>query len=433
MSAKPARTGLAAILAMGAAVTAFGVSTPPQGHSTPAPKTVVDKLFIPEANGSGVRRMPVILEVKEGDTLEGLLRATGAMDAQFFQFLRANESARTMQELTPGRLVMAEFDTIGRLHHVRYTPGLDDDSHLTGKVTRVHVRRTDDGLRADVEKIELVRTSRIASAVIESSLFNSTKAAGIPDKIASQVADIFGGDVHFGRDIRRGDQLRVIYEAMFEPDSLTGEIPGRLIAAELINKGRTHTALWLEHGNGKGQYYDFRGRSVSRAFLRYPIEYARISSGFTRKRLHPLTGKAKAHNGVDFAARPGTKIRASGNGRVKFVGNQRGYGRTIILQHGKGITTLYAHMRRYKRGLRKGKVVRRGDVIGYVGSSGAATGPHLHYEYRINGKFRNPLKVALPEAKPLDRSLIGKHRNRVIEINGQFAQLEPLRLANVFE
>ncbi len=419
---------------MGAAVTAFGVSTPPQGRSTPSPKVVVDKLFIPEANGSGVRRMPVILEVSEGDTLEGLLRSTGAMDAEFFKFLQTDKSARAMHELTPGRLVMADFDTIGRLHQVRYTPGLDDDSHLTGKVTRVHVRRTDDGLRADIEKVELVRTSRIASAVIENNLFSATKAAGIPDKIASQVADIFGGDVHFGRDIRRGDQLRVIYEAMFEPDSLTGEIPGRLIAAELINRGRTHTALWLEHGEeGKGQYYDFSGRSVSRAFLRYPIEYARISSGFTRKRLHPLSGKTKAHKGVDFAARPGTKIRASGNGRIEFIGNQRGYGRTIILQHGRGITSLYAHMRSFKRGMKRGRVVRRGDVIGYVGSSGAATGPHLHYEYRVNGHHKNPLKVALPEAKPLDRSLIGKHRNRVIEINGQFAQLEPVRLANVFE
>ncbi|MGB7182279.1 MAG: peptidoglycan DD-metalloendopeptidase family protein, partial [Burkholderiaceae bacterium] len=347
--------------------------------------------------------------------------------------LRTDKNARVLHELTPGRLVMAEFDTIGRLHQVRYTPGLDDDSHLTGKVTRVHVRRVDGELSSEIEPIELVRTSRIASATIENSLFAATGKAGIPDTIASQVADIFGGDVNFERDIRRGDQLRVIYEAMFEPDSLSGEIAGRLLAVELVNRGNTLNALWMDHGDGRGQYYDFFGRSVSKAFLRYPIEYARISSGFTQARMHPLLGRKQAHKGVDFAARPGTKIRASGNGTVEFVGTQRGYGRTIILRHGRKITTLYAHMSRFKANLRKGAVVKRGDVIGYVGSSGMATGPHLHYEFRVNGQHRNPLKIALPEAKPLDNSLLTQHRARVVELKGQFAQLEPVRVANAFE
>ncbi|MGB7298493.1 MAG: M23 family metallopeptidase, partial [Burkholderiaceae bacterium] len=166
---------------------------------------------------------------------------------------------------------------------------------------------------------------------------------------------------------------------------------------------------------------------------RYPIEYARISSGFTQARMHPLLGRKQAHKGVDFAARPGTKIRASGNGTVEFVGTQRGYGRTIILRHGRKITTLYAHMSRFKANLRKGAVVKRGDVIGYVGSSGMATGPHLHYEFRVNGQHRNPLKIALPEAKPLDNSLLTQHRARVVELKGQFAQLEPVRVANAFE
>ena len=433
MSANSARTGLAAILAMGAAVTAFGVSVPTQGRGTAAEQIVVDKLLIPAAQGSGIRRLPVILEVHEGDTLEGLLRSTGALDQQFFDFLQTDKTARTMQELTPGRLVMAEFDTIGRVHQVRYTPGLDDDSHLTGTVKRVHVLRKDGELHSEVESVELVRTNRIATTVIEHSLFAAPKKAGIPDRIASQVADIFGGDINFERDIRRGDQLRVIYESMFEPDSLTGEVPGRLLAVELTNRGRTLNALWMDHKEGRGQYYDFSGRSVSKAFLRYPIEYARISSGFTRARLHPLLGKRKAHKGVDFAARPGTKIRASGNGKVTFVGNQRGYGRTIVLRHDKKTSTLYAHLRNFKKGLRKGKVVKRGDVIGYVGSSGMATGPHLHYEFRVNGRQRNPLTVALPEAKPLASYLLARHRARVVELKGQFAQLEPIRLANIFE
>lgn len=433
MSANTARTGLAAILAMGAAVTAFGVSVPTQGRGTAAEQIVVDKLLIPAAQGSGIRRLPVILEVNEGDTLEGLLRSTGAMDQQFFRFLQTDDTARAMHELTPGRLVMAEFDTIGRVHQVRYTPGLDDDSHLTGKVTRVHVRRVDGELKSEVETVNLVRTTRIASTTINSSLFAATSKAGIPDRIASEVADIFGGDINFERDIRRGDQLRVIYESMFEPDSLAGEVPGRLLAVELTNRGRTLNALWMNDGDGRGQYYDFSGRSVSKAFLRYPIEYARISSGFTRTRMHPLLGKRKAHKGVDFAARPGTKIRASGNGRVEFVGTQRGYGRTVILRHGKKITTLYAHMRSFKRGIRKGQVVKRGDVIGYVGSSGMATGPHLHYEFRVSGRQRNPLTIALPEAKPLGNHLLARHRARVVELKGQFAQLQPMQIAGSFE
>ncbi|MEZ5739594.1 MAG: peptidoglycan DD-metalloendopeptidase family protein [Burkholderiaceae bacterium] len=319
------------------------------------------------------------------------------------------------------------------MHDLRFSLGEDDLDLASGEGRRLVIQRGPDGLAARIETIALIRTSRIGYSRIVSSLFAATHGAGIPDKVASQIVDVLGGEIDFERDIRQGDELRVIYETLTEPDRLDLEYAGRLLAVELSGRGKSHSALWLEHDKGRGQYYDFQGRSASRSFLRYPIEYARISSGFSTARMHPVFGRKQAHLGVDFAAPPGTRIRASGDGVVEFVGTQRGYGRVVILNHNKGISTVYAHMRGFAKGITRNTRLRRGDVIGYVGSSGWATGPHLHYEYRVGGDHRNPLSVELPEEAPLSAKARIRHAARAEQLRAQLNQIETVQVAGRFE
>lgn len=425
------KLGLFSLVAMGVAVTAFGVSAPIEQGSA-RHRVVVDKLIVPHAAGSRFETAQRSFHVAEGDTLEHLLLRGGALDAEFLEFVSRDETARRLLELQPGEQFHARIDTIGRVHELRMSLGedaLDLDRH---QGQRLVVRRLPGGLSAGIERIDLIRNSRIGYSRIVSSLFAATDGAGIPEKIASQIVDVLGGEINFQRDLRQGDELRAIYETLTEPDRLDVEYPGRLLAVELKGGDRAYNAMWLENENGSGQYYDFEGRA-SRSFLRYPIEYARISSGFTRARWHPILARRVPHRGTDFVAAPGTKIRASGDGEVEFIGDQRGYGRTVILRHTGSITTLYAHMNGFAKGLRRGDRVRQGDVIGYVGASGWATGPHLHYEFRVRGHHQNPLTVKLPEAMPLDEVRLAAHGARAMQLRAQLDQIETIQLAGSFE
>ncbi len=310
---------------------------------------------------------------------------------------------------------------------------MTEQTRQTGKVSHLVVTRSPYGLKAQLREEPILRTTQMAHTTIRNTLFQATGAAGIPSSVASQIADVFGNEVRFDRDIRRGDQIKVIYEMLNEPGSFEEPKPGRLIAAELINAGQRHTAVWVPGKAGVGQYYDFDGRSAASTFLRYPIEFSRISSGFSKARMHPVLGRRKAHKGTDFAARRGTKIRATSDGIIRSVGTQRGYGRTVVIQHGKKFASLYAHMKGYKKGMRAGAKVSQGDVIGYVGSSGWATGPHVHYEIRRNGRPVNPLTVKLPQAAPLTDEQLIQHTKRVEELKSQFALLEQVQLASNFQ
>ncbi|KPK40462.1 MAG: peptidase M23, partial [Gammaproteobacteria bacterium SG8_47] len=226
--------------------------------------------------------------------------------------------------------------------------------------------------------------------------------AGLSDNLIMELAAIFGWDVDFALDIREGDEFAVIYEEHF----LDGEKlrDGAIIGAEFVNQGQRYQAVRYTDPEGRGDYFTPDGMSMRKAFLRTPVEFSRISSRFgTRK--HPVLNKFRAHKGVDYAAPQGTPIKAAGDGKVIFAGTKGGYGRTAIIQHGGRYSTLYAHMSKFARGVRSGKYVRQGQTIGYVGSSGLATGPHLHYEFRVNGVHRNPLTVKLPEAAPISAAL----------------------------
>ncbi|MET0094196.1 MAG: peptidoglycan DD-metalloendopeptidase family protein, partial [Sedimenticola sp.] len=231
------------------------------------------------------------------------------------------------------------------------------------------------------------------------SLYQSAQRAGLDDSLIMELANIFGWDIDFALEIRSGDTFSLIYEEKYlDGDKYRN---GAILAAEFINQGRVVRAVRYEDEHGDGSYFSPDGKSMRKAFLRAPVDFRRISSRFTRERYHPVLGKKRPHRGVDYAASTGTPIKAAGDGKVIYRGRKGGYGRTIIIQHGQKYTTLYAHMSKYRGKVKNGSRVRQGQVIGYVGKSGLATGPHLHYEFRVNGVHRNPLTVKLPAAEPI--------------------------------
>jgi murein DD-endopeptidase MepM/ murein hydrolase activator NlpD len=210
--------------------------------------------------------------------------------------------------------------------------------------------------------------------------------------------DIFGWDVDFANEIRAGDEFSVLYQRRFQDGSYLGD--GRVLAAEFTNRGRTLRAVWFESQDGKVKgYYAPDGKGMRKAFLRAPLDFTRISSKFNPNRRHPISGKVRAHRGIDYAAPTGTPIYAAGDGRIEFAGRKGGYGNAVVINHGRGITTLYGHMSRFGKSARGGRAVHQGEVIGYVGSTGASTGPHLHYEYRVRGVHKNPASIPLPNTE----------------------------------
>lgn len=243
-----------------------------------------------------------------------------------------------------------------------------------------------------------VRTM-VEGAKINDSLFLAGKGANLSDNMIMELADIFAYDIDFALDIRQGDQFKVVFEERFVDGAKVGN--GPILAAEFINQGKKYSAIRFQDEKGKSSYYTQDGKSLKKAFIRTPVEYTRISSHFNLKRRHPVLHHIRAHKGVDYAAPTGTPIKASGDGKVDFIGKKGGYGNVVILQHGTKYSTLYAHLHRFHPKLREGRSVTQGQIIGYVGKSGLATGPHLHYEFRVNGVHHNPLTVTLPQADPL--------------------------------
>jgi murein DD-endopeptidase MepM/ murein hydrolase activator NlpD len=236
------------------------------------------------------------------------------------------------------------------------------------------------------------------SGEIRSSLFAATDAIGLPDSIATQMADIFGGDIDFHRDLRQGDRFSVVFEMLFNQGQPART--GRILATEFVNNGKTFRAVWFESKEGQG-YYTAEGKNIRKAFLRSPLEFSRVTSGFSHSRFHPIHQTWRAHKGVDYGAPVGTRIKATGDGIVEFVGKRGGYGNLVVIRHQGRYTTHYGHLNGFAAGIRKGQRVSQGDIIGYVGKTGWATGPHLHYEFRINDVHQNPLAIALPSAPPL--------------------------------
>jgi murein DD-endopeptidase MepM/ murein hydrolase activator NlpD len=326
--------------------------------------------------------------VKRGDTLEVLFRRNGLSLTDLAAMVALPDASSALKLLKPGdRLEISHRD--GQVLSLRRE--LDDIKVLS-------IARQDSGFAANTIEREVDIRTTGAHGEITSSLFEAGTAAGIADRTTMDMAGIFEWDIDFIQDVREGDTFTVIYEELWRDGVKLRD--GEIIAAEFVNQGKSFRAARFRDETGRAGFFSPEGRSVRKAFLRAPLDFTRISSNFNPSRRHPVLNSIRAHRGVDYAAPTGTQIRAAGDGKVLFRGVQGGYGNTIVLQHGGNITTLYGHLSRFGNA-RAGARVNQGDVIGYVGRSGLATGPHLHYEYRVNGVHRNPRTVTLPPADPI--------------------------------
>lgn len=331
------------------------------------------------------------LTVQSGDSLSSLLQPLGVGASQVFALINSDEKLERLTKIRPGETLQVTIDGEDRLTGVKYHPS---------KVETLTAQLRGSGWETRLSQREYQKQTRFAQAEITDSLFLAGAAAGISDKLTMQLANLFAWDVDFVLDIRRGDRFRIIYEELYLDGEKVGE--GDILMAEFWNQDRHLTAFRYETRSGDVEYLDIKGDSMRKEFIRTPVAFARISSRFNLSRKHPVLNRIRAHKGTDYAAPSGTPIRAAGDGKVIFAGVKGGYGNVIILKHGQIYTTLYAHMRSFAKGIRVGKRVKQSQTIGYVGSSGLATGPHLHYEFRINGVHRNPQTVPLPKARGIN-------------------------------
>jgi murein DD-endopeptidase MepM/ murein hydrolase activator NlpD len=344
----------------------------------------------------------VVREIQPGDSLSRVFDDLGLSPALLHRIVHSGEPARQLPHIKPGQTLRIHLDADARVTELVYE--LDPATH-------VKVTQDKEGLSAQLlERDAEVRHQEI-SAVIESSLFESASEAGLPETLIMELADIFRWDIDFALEIRTGDRFSVVYEEEWVDGAKLRD--GPVLAAEFVNQGKIYRAVRFEHNPEQGDYYTPEGKSMRKAFVRTPVDFRRISSRFRQERWHPVLGKKRPHRGVDYAAAVGTPVKAAGDGKVVFRGRKGGYGNTVILQHGRKYTTLYAHLSRFSPSAKSGERVSQGQVIGYVGATGLATGPHLHYEFRINGVHRNPLTVQLPRADPLAGNYLRRFRQQV--------------------
>lgn len=332
----------------------------------------------------------VSLTVASGNTLSVLFAQLGLSASTLHNVISSSADARRFTRLNVGQVLEFKLDDNGELLAMR--------SQLS-RLETIRLDRTEESYAFSREMIEPEVHTRYATGTINSSLSAAGADAGISYGMVIEMANIFGYDIDFARQIREGDSFEVLFEEKLVDGERVGTNP--IKAARFTNRGKVYTAIRYTDRNGVASYYRADGESMRKAFIRTPVEFARISSRFNPNRRHPVLNKIRAHNGVDYAAPTGTPIMATGDGRVVHVGRKGGYGNTVVIQHGRQYQTLYAHMSRYANGIRNGSHVSQGQVIGYVGMTGLATGPHLHYEFQINGRHVDPLGVKLPAADPI--------------------------------
>jgi murein DD-endopeptidase MepM/ murein hydrolase activator NlpD len=408
--------GIAGLLA---GVAAFGtVSDTPEPHVVRA--TVVESLALPVGEIAAATVTPYVHEdrFERGDTFASLLTRLGVDGADAVQLVRQHGKSKPFRSLRPGMTVRAETTDYGALLALRF---------ISGRDTVLGFQREGDGFRVIDEQAALARRVVLKSGEIRSSLFAAADAVDLPDPVTMQIADIFSGDIDFHRDLRKGDRFAVVYEAFHHDGRLLKS--GRVLAAEFVNNKKAFRAVWFDDAEeGRGGYFAADGKNLRKAFLRSPLEFSRVTSGFAM-RFHPILQQWRAHNGVDYGAPTGTRVRATADGVVDFAGTQGGYGKVVILRHHGGITTAYAHLNGFAGGLNRGARVAQGDTIGFVGATGWATGPHLHYEFRVNNQHRNPLTIAMPAAEPVPAERMPAFNAAARPLAMQLELLADVRLA----
>ncbi len=412
--------GVAAFALLGA-VAAFGTA-PDSGQLLSRQRDIVEPLTIVSPSpGDALQAFYVREEaIRRGDTAASLLTRMGINASETLPALRnMPEAHEIFRQMAPGKTVTARVDGSGTLGSMIFP--LNGD-----KTDALLIERSGDAYKVSRQPLQVETHVLMKSSEIRYSLFGATDAAGIPDSIAMQMADIFGGDIDFHRGLRKGDRFSVVYESI---DHLGKPIrAGRILAAEFINDDKTYQVAWYEDVAGHGGYYTPDGKSIRKAFLRSPLEFSRITSGFSLARFHPILQKWRAHKGIDYGAPIGTKVKSTADGVVEFAGRQGGYGNVIIVRHQNRTTTLYGHLSGFARGVRIGTRITQGDVIGYVGMSGLATGPHLHYEFRINDVYQNPLAVSSQPSLPLAPQQLGRFH---LQSEVQMARIDMIRNSNL--
>jgi murein DD-endopeptidase MepM/ murein hydrolase activator NlpD len=367
---------------------------------------------------------------RPNDTADSLLRRLGVDDPAAAAFVRADRVARKLLEGRAGKMVRVTNNAAGQLSELvaRYAPV---DTTLSGThFTRLRVMRTAEGFTSSVETAALTTEVRLGSGTIRSSLFAATDEADIPDAVAMQLAEVFSTDVDFHRELRKGDTFSVVYETLAaDGERITwGGSSGKLLGAEFINKGRPHTAIWFKDEAGKGGYYDANGQSKRRSFLASPMEFSRVTSGFAM-RMHPILNQWRAHKGVDYGAPTGTPVRSVGDGIVQFAGWQNGYGNVVEIRHSNERSTVYAHLSRID--VKKGQRIEQAARVGAVGSTGWATGPHLHFEFKVHGVQNNPLAIAqASEAVALAPQSLARFAEVARSLQGQLDVAETVGFAS---
>jgi murein DD-endopeptidase MepM/ murein hydrolase activator NlpD len=398
------------------AIAAFG--TAPESQlmipltAVPEPLSIDLSEAVVPATASFIREE----KFQRGDTLSSLLSRLGVRSEDSHKLLRGH--GRILGGLRTGATVHAEVTDEGSLLSLTY---------MSGKDALSSVERDGNGFKLTESQLTLSPHTVLKSGTIRSSLFAAADGAGLPEAVAMQMAEVFGGDIDFHRDLRKGDRFSVAYEVLYS-DGLAVR-PGRLLAAEFVNAGKGYRAVWYAGADGgKGGYFTPDGKNLRKAFLRSPLEFSRITSGFGM-RMHPIMQQWRAHKGVDYAAPTGTRIRAVGDGVVEFSGWQGGYGNKVVLKHNGQHSTAYGHLSRIAPGLQRGARISQGDTIGFVGQTGWATGPHLHFEFRVAGEPRNPLTIAMPAALPVPSNELASFKQSTATLAAQLDLIANSNLA----
>lgn len=354
------------------------------------------------------------VKIRTGDTFARILTSRGHDSSTVQEIISSGPAAKVLASIKAGTTIKVATDNSGQLSEISYAP----DPYRV-----VNVRRNETGgYESEVIEKQAVSVPRFAEGMIDDSLFGAGKRAGISDTVILEMADVFGYDIDFALEVQRGDSFRVMYEEELVDGEKVRD--GDVLAAEFTNQGKTYRAVRFKTSDGRTGYYTPDGLAMRKAFLRTPVDFARISSGFSLKRFHPVLHTFRAHKGVDYAASRGTPIKATADGRIEYAGNKGGYGRVVIIQHGSSQSTLYGHLDGYAKSIRSGARVSQGQVIGYVGSSGLASGPHLHYEFRVNGVHVNPLRVKTTQASPIaaaDKQAFLAESARLVAMMGNFS------------
>ena len=380
-----------AILPFFGVVAAFGIAP----DTVPEPvelEHVVEEITLSTAPASSAETTRYWREerIQRGDTVASVLTRLSVNDTEALAYLLQAKNVRSLYQLIPGRTLRVVTSENG---------ALDSLSYLSTDGRRLLVVRTESGFSATEDVPRTEKWVMQSSGEIETSLFAATDSSGIPDAVALQIAEIFSSEIDFHRDLRRGDRFSVVYEALAADGDFVAS--GRVLSAEFVNQGRQVRAVFFSDDQGRNGYYTPDGRNMRKAFLRSPIEFSRVTSRFSSARFHPVLKTWRAHNGVDYGAPTGTRVRVTSDGYVTFVGRKGGYGNVVSVRHPNGYVTWYAHLSGFSPGMRQGKRVFQGEVVGFVGSTGLATGPHLHYEFHVNGRHQDPMRLAMPPGPPI--------------------------------